>query len=216
MINNINISKIRREYTFQTLKSINLTNNPIHLFKTWLNQAYFLKVSDPTAMCLATVDHTGQPYQRLVLLKHFNNESMTFYTNFNSRKAIHLINNPKVSLHFPWNIIDRQVIVIGYANKITKKETLRYFYTRPKNNQINTWSSQQSKIIDNKSILEKKFLEIQQKYLHTKIPFPEFWGGYQVNIRSIEFWQGGINRLHDRFIYKRCNNNTWSINRLSP
>lgn len=187
----------------------------MHLFIKWLNQAYLSNIPDPTAMCLSTVDYTGQPHQRLVLLKKFNEESMVFYTNSNSHKAIHLINNPKVSLCFPWNGIDRQVIVTGKVCKISEKDTVQYFYTRPKNNQISTWASQQSNIIYNKKLLKDNFFKIKKKYSCKKVPFPEFWSGYRVNINSIEFWQGGIYRLHDRFIYQKFHN-TWSINRLSP
>ncbi|URJ30289.1 pyridoxamine 5'-phosphate oxidase [Blochmannia endosymbiont of Camponotus sp.] len=214
-IDNTNISHIRREYTSGQLRHSDLTDQPIQLFSIWLNQAYFAQVPDPTAMCLATVDHTGQPYQRIVLLKEFTNKEMTFLTNLNSRKATHLANNPKISLCFPWNIIDRQVIVTGTVCKLSEKEVLKQFYTRPKNNQISTWVSNQSKIISSKNVLNNKFLELKKKYLDKKIPFPEFWGGYKININSMEFWQGGINRLHDRFIYQRCNH-TWYVYRLSP
>lgn len=209
------ITTTRREYTYSKLRRFHLTDQPIHLFIMWLNQAYLAKIPDPTVMCLATVDHIGQPYQRLVLLKNFTEYSMTFYTNFNSRKAMHLNYNSQVSLCFPWNAIDRQVIVIGDACKIPTKETLKYFYTRPKANQISTWVSKQSKIIYNRNFLENSFLKLKKKYSCKKISFPEFWGGYQVYIKSIEFWQGGIHRLHDRFIYQRLHN-TWNIDRLSP
>lgn len=209
------ISEIRREYTSKKLHRTNLTNQPIHLFKIWLNQAYLAQIPDPTAMCLATVDHTGQPYQRLVLLKYFTNESMIFFSNFNSHKAIHLINNAKVSLCFPWNAMNRQVIIIGIASKLEEKNIFKYFYTRPKDSQISVWSSQQSKIIYNRNVLEHNFLKLKKKYSQKKIPFPEFWGGYQINIKSIEFWQGRMYRLHDRFIYYK-HYNTWNIHRLSP
>lgn len=214
-VNNTNISCIRREYTFGQLRYSDLTDQPIQLFSTWLNQAYFAQVPDPTAMCLATVDHVGQPHQRIVLLKGFTNKEMVFFTNLNSHKAIHLTNNPKVSLCFPWNIMDRQVIVTGTACKLSERDVLQQFYTRPKNNQISTWTSNQSQVISSKNVLNNKFLELKKKYLDTKIPFPEFWGGYKININSMEFWQGGINRLHDRFIYQRYNH-TWYIYRLSP
>lgn len=213
--NYIHITSVRREYISGKLMRSHLTNQPIHLFTTWLNQAFLANIPDPTAMCLATVDHTGQPYQRLVLLKHFTEESMTFYTNFNSKKAIHLNHNPQVSVFFPWNAIDRQVIITGNVYKTAKKQTLTYFYTRPKDNQLSVWSSMQSTIIHNKNLLEYNFLKLKKKYFDKKIPFPEFWGGYQINIKSIEFWQGGAHRLHDRFIYQR-HHNTWNINRLSP
>lgn len=215
MINYINISSIRREYISKKLLRSHLTDHPIHLFITWLNQAFLANIPDPTAMCLATVDQTGQPYQRLVLLKHFTEESMVFYTNFNSRKSMHLNNNPQVSLFFPWNAINRQVIITGKVYKISKQYNLKNFYTRPKDNQINTWASMQSTIIQSRNLLENNFLRLKKKFHDKKLPFPEFWGGYQVNIKSVEFWQGGIHRLHDRFIYQRYQN-IWNIERLSP
>lgn len=215
IINKINIAEIRREYTFKKLCRSHLTNQPIHLFERWLHQAYLAQIPDPNVMCLATVDHTGQPYQRLVLLRHFTNESMTFYTNLNSRKAMHLINNPKISLCFPWNTIDRQVIITGVASKLSEEDTFKYFYTRPKDNQISAWASQQSKIICNRNFLERNFLYLKEKYFFKKIPFPKFWGGYQINIKSVEFWQGRIHRLNDRFIYQKYYN-TWNIYRLAP
>ncbi|URJ24776.1 pyridoxamine 5'-phosphate oxidase [Candidatus Blochmanniella camponoti] len=215
LIDKTNISNIRREYISGQLRHTDLTNQPIQLFSVWLHQAYFSKIPDPTAMCLATVDHTGQPYQRVVLLKNFTNKEMIFYTNLNSRKAMHLANNPKVSLCFLWNVIDRQVIITGSVNKLPEKEVLKHFYTRPKNNQISAWVSNQSKVISSKDLLENKFLEFKKNHLHKKVPFPEFWGGYKININSMEFWQGGTHRLHDRFIYQRYKH-TWRIYRLSP
>lgn len=216
IINSCNIYNIRREYTFGKLKRSHLTENPMNLFVKWMNDAYRTnKILDPTAMCLATVDKTGQPFQRLVLLKSFNNETMIFFTNLSSRKAIHLTNNPKISACFPWNFIDRQIIITGYTYLLSKKKAIKYFYERPKVNQISTWVSRQSTIIASKHELEKKFVKFEKKYLYKLIPFPKFWGGYAININSMEFWQGGKYRLHDRFLYKK-NHNKWNIYRLSP
>lgn len=215
----INLSKIadiRREYVFDQLCRSNLTDNPMDLFSKWLNDAYLShKILDPTAMCLATVDNTGQPFQRLVLLKYFNDKTMIFFTNLFSRKAIHLTSNPKISVCFPWNIIDRQVIVTGKVCLLSKKKVSKYFYERPKNSQISTWISRQSTVISSRNELKDKFLKFKKQYLHKSIPFPKFWGGYIINVNSIEFWQGGVYRLHDRFIYKK-NKKKWNIYRLSP
>ncbi|URJ24878.1 pyridoxamine 5'-phosphate oxidase [Candidatus Blochmannia ocreatus (nom. nud.)] len=216
MMKKIDISNIRREYTLGAINYSDLPDKPIKLFSAWLKQAFSSKIPDPTAMCLATVDYTGQPYQRIVLLKDFSETTMTFYTNLNSRKAFHLNHNPKVSLCFPWNVIDKQVTVIGEISKLAENIVLKNFYARPKNNQISTWvSKNQSSTISFTTLLEKKFLELKQKYLFKEIPFPKFWGGYTVHIHSIEFWHGRIYRLHDRFIYKKSNH-TWCIYRLSP
>lgn len=216
VINLSQICNIRREYTFDSLRRSNLTKNPMHLFKKWLKEAYLSnKIIDPTAMCLATADNTGQPFQRLVLLKYFNNKNMVFFTNLFSNKATQLTNNPKISVCFPWNIIDRQIVITGNVYLLSRKKVYTYFYSRPKNNQISTWVSRQSSIILSRNQLENRFLKFQKKYLYKKIPFPKFWGGYIIRINSIEFWQGGKYRLHDRFLYKK-NKNKWYINRLSP
>ncbi|ADV33766.1 pyridoxamine 5'-phosphate oxidase [Candidatus Blochmanniella vafra str. BVAF] len=215
IINSFEIFNTRREYNLGTLRRSNLTTNPMDLFSKWLQEAYLKKIPDPNAMCISTVDRTGQPFQRLVLLKYFNDETMMFFTNLKSRKSIHLIDNPKISLCFPWSIIDRQVIVTGNVNKLSQKEVSQYFYTRPKNNQISTWASRQSSIVSSRNIFENKFLKFKTKYLNKNIPFPKFWGGYKIYINSIEFWQGGMYRLHDRFIYRK-NKKKWSVDRLSP
>lgn len=205
----------RREYNLVGLYESNLTKSPMHLFSRWLNEAFLNKIPDPNAMCLSTVDHTGQPFQRLVLLKYFNNKTMTFFTNLKSRKSIHLMKNPKISLCFYWSIMSRQVLITGNVQKLPKREVIKYFYKRPKNNQISTWVSRQSSIIISKDILENQFLKMRKKFVSKTIPFPNFWGGYIIYINTVEFWQGRIHRLHDRFLYIK-NNKTWKINRLAP
>ncbi|AKC59936.1 pyridoxamine 5'-phosphate oxidase [Blochmannia endosymbiont of Polyrhachis (Hedomyrma) turneri] len=210
-----NIKQIRREYTHSTLSQKNLTNEPIQLFKIWLNQACKSKMLDPTAMCLATIDELGQPCQRLVLLKTINKNKIIFYTNFKSKKAMHIQHNPKVSVCFPWTTLDRQVIISGYASKLPKKDNIKYFYSRPRHNQISTWVSHQSEIINSRTRLTKRFLYFKKKFLNIKVPVPNFWGGYQIYITTMEFWQGRAHRLHDRFIYKK-KDKKWHIDRLSP
>lgn len=210
------ISNIRREYRCGKLRRSDLTKNPMHLFSKWLNEACSQSAPDPTAMCLATVDNKGQPFQRLVLLKYFTNEKIVFFTNLKSRKSLHLINNPKISVCFPWNFMDRQVSITGNVCRLSTQEVSKYFYTRPKESQISTWTSYQSSVISSRKILENRFLKLNKKYQNKLTPFPRFWGGYILSINSIEFWQGGIYRLHDRFIYIKNKHNQWYVNRLSP
>ncbi|MGK2946853.1 MAG: pyridoxamine 5'-phosphate oxidase [Candidatus Malihini olakiniferum] len=209
------LADVRREYTRDGLRRSQLTANPLELFNRWLKQACEACLSDPTAMCAATVDELGQTHQRIVLLKHVDDKGLVFYTNLGSRKAKHLALNARISLLFPWHSLDRQVIVTGHAEFLPTFEVIRYFHSRSKASQISAWVSQQSSRISARGILESKFLELQQKFMNGEVPLPSFWGGYRVKIDAIEFWQGGVHRLHDRFIYQR-DGDGWQIDRLAP
>lgn len=209
------LSDIRREYTQGGLRRHDLPDEPLPLFAKWLKQAIAAKIVDPTAMTVATVDENGQPFQRIVLLKHFDRDGFVFYTNLGSRKAMQLSHNAKISLHFPWHGIDRQVHVMGEAEKLSTFEVMKYFSSRPKESQIAAWASKQSRRISARQALEGKFMELKQKFSKGDVPFPTFWGGYRVKINSIEFWQGGEHRLHDRFLYGK-DGSDWTIERLAP
>lgn len=210
-----NIADLRREYTRGGLRRKDLPEAPMTLFTQWLSQACEAQLPDPTAMCVATVDEQGQPYQRIVLLKEYDDNSMIFYTNLGSRKAQHLSRNPKISLHFPWHMLERQVMVLGEAEKLSAKEVIKYFHSRPRDSQIGAWVSRQSSRISARGVLEGKFLEISQKFMRGEVPRPDFWGGYRVRFHTMEFWQGGAKRLHDRFIYQKTDD-CWKIDRLAP
>ncbi|HEY0209074.1 pyridoxamine 5'-phosphate oxidase [Acerihabitans sp.] len=211
----IDIADLRREYTRGGLRRADLTPEPLDLFEHWLQQACAARLADPTAMCVATVDKLGQPYQRMVLLKHFDSRGMVFYTNLGSRKAEHLAHNARISLHFPWHSLERQVMVLGHAERLSLVEVMKYFHSRPKDSQIGAWVSRQSSRISARGVLESKFLELRQKFQQGEVPLPSFWGGYRVHIDTMEFWQGGEHRLHDRFIYQRREAG-WAIDRLAP
>lgn len=209
------IAHLRREYTRGGLRRKDLPDDPIALFEQWLSQACEAKLPDPTAMTVATVDEQGQPWQRIVLLKHFDAQGMVFYTNFGSRKALQLAHNPRICLHFPWHYLERQVMVLGEVEKLSPLEVLKYFHSRPRDSQIGAWVSKQSSRISARGILEGKFLELKQKFQQGDVPLPSFWGGYRVKFHTVEFWQGGEHRLHDRFIYQR-DHDGWKIDRLAP
>jgi len=209
------IAHLRREYTRGGLRRKDLPDDPIALFEQWLSQACEAKLPDPTAMTVATVDEQGQPWQRIVLLKHFDAQGMVFYTNLGSRKALQLAHNPRISLHFPWHYLERQVMVLGEVEKLSPLEVLKYFHSRPRDSQIGAWVSKQSSRISARGILEGKFLELKQKFQQGEVPLPSFWGGYRVKFHTMEFWQGGEHRLHDRFIYQR-DHDGWKIDRLAP
>ncbi|WP_114193830.1 pyridoxamine 5'-phosphate oxidase [Edaphovirga cremea] len=213
--NEFDVADLRREYTRGGLRRHDLTADPLDLFERWLKQACEAQLADPTAMCVATVDETGQPFQRIVLLKHYDRQGLVFYTNLGSRKALQIAHNPKVSLLFPWHMLDRQVSFLGEAERLSTFEVMKYFNSRPKDSQIGAWVSQQSSRISARGILESKFLELKEKFRQGDVPLPSFWGGYRVSIHSAEFWQGGEHRLHDRFIYQR-EGDAWKIDRLAP
>lgn len=209
------IAHLRREYTRGGLRRNDLPADPLALFEHWLGQAVDARLPDPTAMSVATVDAHGQPYQRIVLLKHFDPRGMVFYTNLGSRKAHHLEANPRISLLFPWHMLERQVMVLGTVEKLSMIEVLKYFHSRPRESQIGAWVSKQSSRISARGVLEGKFLELKQKFQQGEVPLPSFWGGYRIKIDSMEFWQGGEHRLHDRFFYQR-DADGWKIDRLAP
>ncbi|MEZ8099152.1 pyridoxamine 5'-phosphate oxidase [Vibrio bivalvicida] len=209
------LDEIRREYTKGGLRRKDLLPDPIAQFDLWLKQAIEAKLTDPTAMTVATVDETGQPFQRIVLLKNVDEQGFVFYTNLGSRKAQHIEHNAKVSLHFPWHPLERQVHITGVAEKLTVVENMQYFSSRPKSSQLAAIASKQSSRISARGVLEGKFLELKKKFEAGEIPVPSFWGGYRIRPESIEFWQGGENRLHDRFLFSK-DREGWHIDRLAP
>ena len=211
------LTHVRREYLKAGLRRKDLPNDPMALFELWMTQAAEANLSDPTAMVVATVDANGQPWQRIVLLKRFDEQGFIFFTNLGSRKASQLADNSHISLLFPWHMLERQVAVSGIAEPLSTNDVLSYFVNRPKDSQIAAWVSKQSSPISARGILEAKFLEMKQKFANGEVPLPSFWGGYRVKAASIEFWQGGANRLHDRFLYQRSAvTEPWQIERLAP
>jgi len=210
------LSELRKEYTGASLRRKDLAANPIDQFETWFSQAQELEVVEPNAMSLSTVDANGQAWQRMVLLKAFDQRGFIFFTNFGSRKAKQIETNSRVSLLFPWVSIHRQVAVSGTAEKISSTESLKYFVKRPYGSQIGAWASEQSSVISSRSLLHAKLDEMKRKFKSGEVPLPSFWGGYRVRPNTLEFWQGGTNRIHDRFLYSIGADDSWNIDRLSP
>ena len=211
----MDLADFRKEYSDRGLRREELNPDPVAQFSEWFQQATELFVHEPNAMTLATVDEEGMPFQRTVLLKYYDKDGFVFFTNYGSRKSKQIAINPKVSLLFPWITLERQVIIQGTAEKISTAESLKYFASRPRESQIGAWVSNQSEVITSRKFLMQKLAEIREKFEHGEIPLPSFWGGYRVQPQSIEFWQGGPARLHDRFFYQK-KDNTWNISRLSP
>ena len=211
----MDLESFRREYLRGGLHRKDLQEDPIEQFSIWMQQALDLGIIDPTAMTMSTVTSDGQPSQRIVLLKNFDDLGFVFYTNYESRKAKELSSNSKVSLLFPWNQIDRQIKICGEAQKLSSRDSRDYFVSRPRGSQIAAIASKQSSVIDSRAALMDEFDALNQKYKDAELPFPDFWGGYRVQATEIEFWQGGADRLHDRFRYLR-DGQSWRIDRLAP
>lgn len=212
----MDLQAIRREYVKGGLYKEDLTDDPLDLFSRWLQDAIDMGIPDANAMTVATVGKDGQPSQRIVLLKSFDEKGFTFFTNYESRKSREIACNAKVSLHFPWQSIERQVEVSGVAERISITESQQYFRSRPRESQLAAWASAQSRRLESKEILLKQWQAISKKYPSGDIPLPEFWGGYRVRPLQIEFWQGGEHRLHDRFEFTLQAGEQWKVERLAP
>ena len=216
MSNREDIAAMRRQYGEVGLVEANLPANPITLFDSWLKDAAANEiVVEANAMVLSTAAD-GRLSSRTVLLKDLTQDGFTFFSNYNSRKAQQIEKNSNVSLVFPWYPLERQVIVIGSASKVSKEESEKYFASRPRGSQIGAWASAQSTELSSRAELEEKFANFEAKWpIGEQIPRPDFWGGYVVKPESIEFWQGRYSRLHDRIRYVRKDNN-WHLKRLNP
>ena len=210
------IADMRTEYRRGRLCREDLKPDPIEQFNLWLEEACCAGVIEPTAMSLATSWGDGRPLVRTVLLKGLDALGFVFFTNLESRKACQISDNPNVSLLFPWLALERQVIVTGRARQIPVMEALQYFVTRPRNSQLAAWASQQSSVISSRKVLEMECERLKHKFGAGQIPLPSFWGGYRVSAQTIEFWQGGPDRLHDRFEYALEPDGSWKVERLAP
>ena len=212
----MNLEEFRRDYLQGGLRRNDLPPQPLTLFADWQQQAIASGLLDPTAMVLATVDAQGQPSQRIVLLKQVDERGFVFYTNYNSRKAHEIASNRQVSLLFPWHVMERQVRVCGRVEKVSLLESVQYFATRPRESQLAAWASNQSAKLDSRQMLLSQLNVMRNKFSNGEVPLPDFWGGYRIIPHEIEFWQGGGNRLHDRFQYRLQQGGQWVIARLAP
>jgi len=212
----MNVSSLRRSATGLALDREDLAADPVLQFEDWFRYACETVSMDPNAVSISTVDSENRPSSRTVLLKYFDENGFVFFTNYESKKSEHIEANPNVALLFFWSDAARQVKIRGKAERISTKETLKYFIGRPRGSQIGAWVSAQSSVITSRSLLENKFQEMKEKFSNKEIPLPSFWGGYRVVPEEVEFWQGRRNRLHDRFQYTRQEDGTWAIARLAP
>jgi len=206
---------LRKQFMEEGLSSNDLESNPFKQFENWYQTTLSTDIAEPTAMSLATVDTENRPWQRMVLLKLFDENGFVFFTNYSSRKASHIEHNTSVSLLFPWHALGRQVKITGVAEKISTADSLKYFSTRPRGSQLGAWASTQSKVIKTRALLDTMFEQMKHKFSDGDIPLPDFWGGYRVIPDSFEFWQARDSRLHDCFYYHRDHEN-WPYERLAP
>jgi len=205
---------MREHYDQPPLRRADLSGCPFEQFSKWLEDAVKAEIYDPNACSLATVDGEGRPVSRAVLLKALEDEQFVFYTNYQSRKSSHLDQNPNTCMHFPWFALQRQVIVTGKVEKIDADRAEEYFLSRPLESKLGAWASRQSERVDSREALEKTYLEMQDKFGDNP-PKPPHWGGFALIPETIEFWQGGPSRLHDRFLYS-LQHNHWTVQRLNP
>lgn len=210
------LSGIRKEYSKATLDINSVDKDPFAQFEKWFNQAIQSQALEPNAMSLATLSENGMPTSRMVLLKGVENEQFVFYTNYQSQKGKELELSPVCALNFFWPELERQVRIEGVASRVSSEVSDAYFQSRPRASQVGAWASPQSTLIKERSILEERVKQIEEKYKDLKVlPRPKQWGGYGVAPFEIEFWQGRPSRLHDRIVYTRVDNQ-WKINRLAP
>jgi pyridoxamine 5'-phosphate oxidase len=209
------IHSLRVDYKHEPLHEDSLDPDPIAQFRKWFDEALASGIPEPNAMTLGTADKNGRVSCRTVLLKAYDDRGFVFFTNYGSRKARQIAENPHAALLFPWVALARQIEIAGPVEKISNAESLAYFLSRPVGSRLGAWVSDQSQVISSRNVLLTKYEELKKQFADGEIPKPDFWGGYRVIPETIEFWQGGGDRLHDRFLYAK-KNRTWSHVRLSP
>jgi pyridoxamine 5'-phosphate oxidase len=211
----MDLTFMRQGYQNEGLSKEELSPDPFLQFEAWFKEANETEPI-PNAMSLATVNHSGSPMMRTVLLKLFDDNGFVFFTNYKSRKAEQISENQNVAVLFNWVALERQVSINGVAEKVERSESLKYFMGRPRGSQLGAWVSDQHSVLSSRKILEMKLDEIKRKFGENEIPLPEFWGGFRIKPKRFEFWQGRPNRLHDRFLYSKIEDESWEIERLAP
>ena len=198
------------------LDETTIDRDPIRQFQLWFDDAIAAKIYLPEAMTLATATPDGKPSARMVLLKQVDHDGFVFFTNYNSAKAGQLDANPFAALVFYWSKLDRQVRVEGSVVRTSAEESRDYFRTRPRESQIGAWVSEQSAAISGRDVLEQRARELESFYSDRDVECPEHWGGFRLRPERIEFWKSRVGRLHDRILYQRDSENSWTIQRLAP
>ncbi|MFO7658848.1 MAG: pyridoxamine 5'-phosphate oxidase [Bacteroidales bacterium] len=209
------LQQLRQEFIKAQLDTDNLNSDPFTQFRYWFNDAVKAIHTDANAMMLATADQDGKPSARVLLLKGFDQNGFTFFTNYESKKGQQLAINPYATIVFYWKELERQVRVEGRVDKTSRKESDDYFNIRPEGSRIGAWTSPQSKPIPDRHYLDRLQQDLSRLFSSKPLERPENWGGYRLMPNLFEFWQGRENRLHDRFEYK-LEKGEWIIRRLAP
>ena len=209
------IAAMRQDYKVGELLESSAPPEPWELFSSWFEIARKAKILEPNAMILSTVMQDGQPTSRVVLLKDFDQNGLVFFTNYLSQKGEQLAHNPRASILFWWEPLQRQIRVEGEVVKIDEEDSDAYFQSRPYGSRLGAWISEQSQTIVDRIALEKRQIEFEKKFEDGNVPRPDHWGGYRLAPNKFEFWQGRSNRLHDRLLYQ-MKQDSWTRVRLAP
>jgi len=215
-------AELRESYSGAPLRRAGLPAHPLDLFDAWFDEAAAAGLAEPNAMVLSTVDPDGTPRSRTVLLKGFDRGGLRFFTNYRSRKGRALLGEPRTAALFPWHAVRRQVIVVGRAERLSDAENDRYFRSRPRGSQIGAWASEhQSSPVPDRSRLDERYAHWERVWEgEAEVPRPDYWGGFRIVPAEVEFWQGGTDRMHDRFRYRLTSADPagggWEIDRLAP
>lgn len=210
------LSGLRKEYRRERLDETTAAVEPLAMFEAWFAEAAQSGLVEPNAMTLATATPQGKPSARVVLLKDFDARGFSFFTNYESRKGHEMAANPFAALTFWWGPLERQIRIEGRVEQLDAAESDAYYASRPQGSRLGAWVSHQSAIIKDREVLEARLAELEAQYGENPPPRPPFWGGYRVVPDVVEFWQGGLHRLHDRLRYTRQDDGTWKLVRLSP
>ena len=214
---NQDLSTYRKSYEKEELLESNCPENPIELFRNWFLRADASEmVDEANAMSIATIGLDGFPKTRVVLLKKYTWEGFIFYTNYNSEKGKAIANNPNVCLSFFWAGLEQQIIIKGKAEKIEENLSDGYFESRPDGSKLGAWASNQSEVVASRNQLDERLITFEEQFKGKEILRPEHWGGYIIKPKSIEFWQGRPNRMHDRIRYSLEKDFSWKLERLAP